>query len=68
MLALCPHKETPKRSGLGFLPDQGSETPRRRNRPNPDRSNWLQAYPPIFHGPDRQKPWVREWDRYTHGD
>jgi len=69
MLALCQHKETLKDLALPYMPDEGSEAPRRqRKRSKPDRSNWLQAHMPIFHGPDQQKPWVREWHRYIHGD
>ena len=39
MLALCQHKETLKDLAFPFLPVEGSETPRRRKRSKPDRSN-----------------------------
>jgi hypothetical protein len=68
MLALCQHKETLKDLAFPYLPIEGSETPRRRKRSKPDRTNWLQAHMPIFNGPDQQKPWVREWYRPIHGD
>jgi len=68
MLALCQHKDTLKDLAFPFLPVEGSEASRRRKRSKPDRSDWLQAHMPIFYGPDQQKPWVREWFRYIHGD
>lgn len=68
MLALCQHKETLKDLAFPVLPVEGSKPPRRRKRSKPDRSSWLQAHMPIFNGPDQQKPWVREWFRYIHGD
>jgi hypothetical protein len=68
MPALCQHKETLKDLAFPVLSVEGSKPPLRRKRAKPDRSNRLQAHMPIFHGPDQQKPWVREWHRYIHGD
>ena len=68
MLALCQHKDTLRNLALDFTPVEEAETPRRMKRSKPDRTEWLHAHMPIFFGPDRHKPWVREWYRYIHGD
>ena len=59
---------TMSEAGLFGAQEEGSKTPRRRKRSLPDGSHRLQAHMPIFHGPDRQEPWVRECYRYIHGD
>jgi hypothetical protein len=66
MLALCQHKETLKELAFPYLPLGDGETTRRGKRLKPDPGDWVVARMPIFHGPDQQKPWVREFRRMVH--
>jgi len=68
MLALCQHKEKLGDLALDFTPVGVSKPQRRKKKLKSDNSEWVYGHMPIFYGPDRQKPWVKEWQRYIHDD
>jgi hypothetical protein len=66
MLALCQHKATLKELAFPYLPLNGRKPAGRGKKLKPDQGDWVVARMPIFHGPDQDKPWVREFRRMVH--
>ena len=66
MLTLCQHKERLKELAFPYPPLDTGKSTRRGKKQKADRSDWLVARMPLFHGPDQDKPWVREFRRMVH--